>query len=96
MSRVNSHQEVIDIFQEEGFQVGAHKALQIAQAANRVRILLVSDMPSGEVRGLLLTPMEDINQAISKVSADLLSAVRVAVMPRASSTIPILVEATSG
>jgi len=95
MSRVNSHQEVIDIFQEEGFQVGAHKALQIAQAANNVRIFLVSDMPSEEVRGLLLTPMEDINQAISKVSADLSPGVRVAVMPRASSTIPQLVAATS-
>jgi nickel-dependent lactate racemase len=87
---VSSHQEAIERFQREGFLVGPHKAVQIALDATRVKILLISDMESGFVRKLLLTPAASINEALETALVDLPADANVGIMPHASSTIPFV------
>lgn len=90
MQGMHSHEQVIERFRQEGFQVGPHKALQIARDALRVRVILVSEMEAESVRGLLLTPSASIQQALDQSLSDLPQAARVGIFPQAPNTIPNL------
>jgi nickel-dependent lactate racemase len=87
MNGVSSHREVLERFQREGFQVGPHKAVQIALDAKRVKILLMSELEPNFVRKLLLTPVASINEALEIALANLPIDAKVGIMPQASSTI---------
>jgi nickel-dependent lactate racemase len=89
MEGVQSYEEVFTRFQREDFRVGPHKAYQIARDATRVRVFLISSMSPDLVRSLLLTPMTSIQEALAVALADMGTGVRVGIMPRASSTIPL-------
>ena len=90
MKDMRSHEQVITRFEREGFQVGPHKALQIARDASRLDVLLVSQMESEIVRSLLLTPCSDVQQAIDSSLDDLSDKARIGIFPNAPSTIPVL------
>jgi nickel-dependent lactate racemase len=96
MTGVSSYDEVFTKFEREGFQIGPHKALQIARDAARVRAILVSEMAPGLVRRLLLAPAKTINEALGLILPELPTNARVGVMPRASSTIPLVSSRSSG
>jgi nickel-dependent lactate racemase len=95
MVGVRSHDEVFVKFEYEGFRIGPHKAFQIARDAARVRAILVSEMAPELVRRLLLTPAKSLNEALGLVLPDLPTDARVGIMPRASSTIPLLSDRSS-
>jgi nickel-dependent lactate racemase len=88
MVGVHSYEEVFAKFEGQGFVVGPHKALQIARDAARVRVFLISEMAPGLVRRLLLSSAKSIDEALAL--ADLSNEARVGIMPRASSTIPLI------
>ncbi|MBN1657934.1 MAG: nickel-dependent lactate racemase [Anaerolineae bacterium] len=88
MEGMGSYQEVFARFEQEGFRVGPHKAVQIARDAARLRTILVSSMTPALVRRLLLTPAASVDEALELALPDLPDGARVAIMPRASSTIP--------
>ncbi len=90
MEGMTSHQAVLERFQQEGFQVGPHKAFQIARDSSRARVLLVSQMPADLVRRLLLTPAGSLDQALSLALDNLAPKARVGVIPLANATIPTL------
>jgi nickel-dependent lactate racemase len=90
MADVHSHDEVFARFEHDGFQVGPHKALLISQDSVHRRVYLVSEMSADLVRGMLLTPMDDLEMALSTALAELPKGGRVGIVPRASSTIPHL------
>jgi nickel-dependent lactate racemase len=90
MEGMHSYDQVLVRFEREGFRLGPHKFYQIARDASRVRVVLVSDMSPGHVRRLLLTPATEIGEALTIALPDLSALVRVGVLPRASSTIPVL------
>jgi nickel-dependent lactate racemase len=97
MDGVTSYQAVFERFQREGFRLGPHKAFQIARDAARVRVLLVSKLPSDLVRRLLLTPAASPDEAVDALAEDLVrrglvpnGGLRVGLMPWANATIPIL------
>jgi nickel-dependent lactate racemase len=92
MEGLTSHEAVFERFQREGFQIGPHKAFQIARDAARSRVLLVSEMESNFVRRLLLTPMANLDRALALVLADLPPEARIGVMPLANATIPIIMK----
>ena len=71
MEGVASYQAVFERFEREGFRIGHHKAFQIARDADRVRVLLVSQMPSSFVERLLLTPANSLDEAVAMVSSRL-------------------------
>jgi nickel-dependent lactate racemase len=95
MEGMSSHEEVLDRFRREPFHVGPHKALLMSRDAARVRVVLVSAMAPVLVRRLLLTPAMSIDEALCLVLPDLPRSARVGVMPRASSTIPLVVNESS-
>ncbi len=85
--------EVMDKFRATGFRVGPHKAFQVARDALRVRIILVSEIPAEKVQGLLMSPAGSVTEAIQK-AFDMLSPtpsgdLRIAVLPRATNTVPV-------
>jgi nickel-dependent lactate racemase len=84
----DSHSAVIDHFESGFFQVGPHKALQIAREAVRINIVLISDIPPKTVKTWKLTPSkpELINDLISWISNQIPADARVAILPAATRT----------
>ena len=90
MAGMTSYETVFERFRQEGFRVGPHKAFQIARDASRARILLVSEMEAGFVQRLLLTPVANLDRALSLALTALPPEARIGVMPLANATIPII------
>lgn len=88
ISRTASHQAVIQQFQAGYFEVGPHKAYQIAKAASRVNIILVSDIPPKTVKPWKLTPSQPdkLNALLEWLSGHLPAQSRVAILPAATRT----------
>lgn len=90
MTRYSSPAEVLEKFDRVDFRVGPHKAFQFARELVRIRVILVSDMPEDLVRKLYLVPAK-APQAAVQLALEMLPAItRVAVMPRAINTIPLI------
>lgn len=83
-----SHQEVIELFNNGFFEVGPHKAFQIAREAVRVNIVLVSDISPQQVKKWMLTPSRPdlLNQLIDWFAVRLPQDARIAVLPAATRT----------
>lgn len=88
IGQAGSHQAVMDQFQSGFFEVGPHKAYQIARDALRTRIVLVSEIPPQSVSRWQLTPSQpDKLVALLGWLADQLPGhARVAVLPAATRT----------
>jgi lactate racemase len=84
----DSHQAIIDHFNGGFFQVGPHKAFQIAREAVRVNIVLVSEIPPQIVKTWKLTPSTPplLQPLIDWIAARLPSDARVAVLPASART----------
>lgn len=88
MEGITSFDQVSEKFKQMGFCVGPHKALQIARDAQRVRILLVSEMQPQLVQQLLLTPAPTLQAAFELALTTLPPQPAIAILPRATNTIP--------
>lgn len=93
MEGTASPQDVFEKFARVGFRVGPHKAFQVARDLARVHIILVSEMPAGQVNNLLMTPSDSIDKGVLEALQLLAPAdparLRVAILPRATNTIPV-------
>jgi lactate racemase len=89
MQGMTSHQAVLQKFQKEGFRVGPHKGYQIARIAQRFGLVLVSNMQPERVRSLLLDPASNLQAAVDAALTGAPANMRIAIMPHATSTIPI-------
>jgi lactate racemase len=89
VTRAQSHQAILEHFQSGYFQVGPHKAMQIAKVAVRVNVVLVSDQPPLSVKEWKLTPSKPalINELITYIAAHLPQNAQVAILPAATRTI---------
>jgi nickel-dependent lactate racemase len=88
MAGKSSYAEIIERFQSQAFQIGPHKAYQIARDASRFRMMFYSEMDEILMERLLLNPVQDFQTAVDIAVADLQPGERVAVLPYAASTIP--------
>jgi lactate racemase len=88
LSDINSLQDVFLKFQSQGFQVGPHKAFQIAREAVRINLCLVSNLPDELVKQFFFHPAKSLELALKLALTDLPSNARIAVMPSATHTIP--------
>lgn len=88
ITSTESHQAILNEFGEGFFQVGPHKAFQIARDAVRVNIVLVSDIPPDLVRRWRLTPSrpELLDQLIAWITDSLSPNARIAILPAATRT----------
>ncbi len=84
MQDVHSVAQVYEKFQQTGFEIGYHKAFQIAKQVEENRVLLVSMMPPELTRHLLLEPAESLQAAFECVQADLPDGATVALLPFAT------------
>jgi lactate racemase len=93
MDNIHSPEAVFEKFRQMGFVVGPHKAFQVARDAARVKIVLLSEMDSGLVSRLLMTPASSMEKALQYAGNHISGAVerpRIAILPRATNTIPAI------
>jgi nickel-dependent lactate racemase len=94
MSGAQTFEEVYAKFRQQGFEVGPHKALLVGRDAQRVRIIVVSDMSAETVRGILLTPAESPAAALALALGGLpepAASLRAVVLPIATITVPEII-----
>jgi len=92
MADKKSYEDVIQSFQREGFQIGPHKAFQIARDASQFNLVTFSELNENLAQKLLLNPIQDFQYAIDMALADLQTEERVGILMHASSTIPYVKE----
>jgi lactate racemase len=83
-----SHQAVINQFDNGFFEIGPHKAFQIARKAVQINLILVSEIHPRAVKGWKLTPStsELLQPLIDWIAARLPTEARAAVLPAATRT----------
>ena len=89
MGQLTSVEGIFDYFKSHPFQVGPHKALQVARILQRNPVTLVSFIPDSLVRKLLLTPANSLQTATDILVGQLGSTAKVAVLPHATTTLRI-------
>ena len=90
MEGITSFPEVFNRFTSQGFEVGPHKAFLVARDASRVNVHLYSSMPPSQVQRLLLNPVVNLQQTIQEILNKLPFSAKIALMPIATITIPIM------
>jgi len=87
-----SQRSVIDKFRNAEFEVGPHKAFQVAKIAERIRFKLFSEIHREILKGLLIDPINSLENEINDYIKHLPVNASIAVLPYATATIPILTE----
>ncbi len=91
MAAVSTPQEAMERFRRTGFRMGDHKAFLLTRSMARAKVLLVSDrLPPELGKRLMFEQYERLEPAVESAFARHGLAATVAVMPKASSTIPRL------
>ncbi len=83
-----SFSEVESKFKSAGFQVGPHKAYQLARQAANYSIFILSSLQKEKIREYLLTPIDDIRETVAECLAQAPVNPRIAVLPYATTTLP--------
>lgn len=91
MEGVTSTSQVYTKLKQEGFRVGPHKSLQFAREQDRIRIIVVSSISPSRLERLLLEPSDSLETAFLKALDTLPSSPRIAIMPKATNTIPHII-----
>jgi nickel-dependent lactate racemase len=90
VAQFSSHEQVLEHFKSAPFQLGKHKAWQIARDATQVRLLMVTALPPELARKLLLPRAESLDAALAIALRDLPRDARVGIMPVGNVTVPVL------
>jgi len=90
MQGKTSWQQVLDDFPARPFEIGPHKAYQLAQQVKDHAIILVSQMAPEEVRKYMLIPATDMRSALQLAAGFLPKDYRTAILPYATHSMPIL------
>ncbi len=85
---IHSFSEVEEKFKRMGFQVGPHKAFQLARQAANYSIYLFSAIPHGKVQQFLLNPVDEIENIVASCLKGMPENPRIAVIPYATNTLP--------
>jgi nickel-dependent lactate racemase len=85
---VRTYAAALERFRQGPFQLGPHKAFQIARDASRLRLRWFSEMPAELAELLLLNPVPDFQAAVDEAVAGLPAGGRVGILPIANATIP--------
>jgi nickel-dependent lactate racemase len=87
---MTSDEAVLERFAREGYRIGPHKAFQIARDASRFTVRWHTSMPPDLAARLLLAPAATLQSAIDEAAGRLAPASRIAILPRANATLPVL------
>jgi nickel-dependent lactate racemase len=90
VARSERPEDVLDIYEKEGFKLGGHKAVYLAKDRMRFELALQSDLADDLVRSFFMTPMHNPAEALDLAGERFGGSFRVLVMPHAASTYPVL------
>lgn len=91
MKKANTPLEVIKEFESKPFRMGAHKAYLWAKSLRKARVILVSrDLPKEIAKIMQVELMTSLEEALEKSTKKIANNAHVVVMPKASSTIPVV------
>lgn len=88
MRGVTSHTEARDKLLKNGFEVGPHKAFQFALLAEKINFQIKTEIDESIMNGLLLTKIDDLQDAINRAICNCTIPPRIAIVPFATATIP--------
>ena len=88
MTNLRSIDEIFAYFQSNAFEVGPHKALQVARILQRNPVILMSTMNDKLVSQLLLQPAHNLQATVDNVLSKLPFSPKIAVLPHATATLP--------
>jgi nickel-dependent lactate racemase len=84
--------DVINDFEKMQFEIGPHKAYQLAKQAITHKIILVSSMDENLIIKMHLTPARTLNAAIDLAKESIKENSRIAILPYATHTMPKITE----
>lgn len=87
MEGKHSISEIFSHFQSLGFQVGPHKAYQVARLLEKFNIILVSNIDEKRVHHLLLTPAPNVQTAFQKALGNYPFPPKIGILPHATTTL---------
>jgi hypothetical protein len=89
MKGISSPGQVLEKFNQIGFEIGPHKAFLLARQLNRIQVSLLSSMSDEITRSLLLDPItvEDIQSLILEEQR---KKSKIAILPYGVNTVPLL------
>lgn len=87
---MESHAAVLERFAREPFELGPHKAFQIARDSEMVDARWVTSLSSDLAQRLLLNSQSDLAAAVTGALSRLGAGARIGVMPAANATVPVL------
>ncbi|MEN4013177.1 MAG: nickel-dependent lactate racemase [Bellilinea sp.] len=87
---VHDPTQAIDQFSRSGFKIGPHKVYQVALQSMRNKIFLVSELAPDVVSRFFLIPVNDLSSGLQAALDNASANSRIAVLPFATATIPIL------
>jgi nickel-dependent lactate racemase len=82
--------DVLRIYDREGFKLGGHKAVYLARDRKRIELALQSELDDALVRRFFMIPMHDPSEALARARERFGESYRVLVMPHAASTFPVV------
>ena len=88
MTGLSTYDQVLEKFQHDGFQIGPHKAFQLARQTANQKIFLLSSLPKIVVEKFLLTPITTIEEGVKKAYEYLPTKPKIGIMPYAPNTLP--------
>lgn len=90
MEGIGSTQQVLKKTIQGEFKVGPHKAFQFARIQQDHEISIVSAVPQPLLHKLLLTGKSSIDEALQDALSQLSPGSRIAILPKATNTIPLI------
>ncbi|MFP4643296.1 MAG: nickel-dependent lactate racemase [Spirochaetales bacterium] len=90
VSSRGSHRAVLSDFAAMEFEVGPHKAFQIARDVASRKFRIVTEMDSSVSKRLLLAKADSFQSAVDEIIAPLEPGSRIGVLARANATIPMV------
>jgi lactate racemase len=90
INKAVSVNDIFSDFQNNGFRVGPHKALQIALIAAKKHISLVSELPPDQVKRFFMTPSGSIEEALMSVLDTFRGSAEIAILPHATNILPLI------
>ena len=88
LSTSGSIGEIFTKFQFIGFEIGPHKAYQLARQAQQYQLWLVSDFPQNHLPAFLCKHAQSISAALAEIFPVLPTSPRIAILPHATHVIP--------
>ncbi len=88
ISTTGSIGEIITKFQNIGFEIGPHKAYQLARQAQKYQLWLVSDFSQHQLPAFLCKHAKSLSAALAEILPVLPTFPRIAILPHATHVIP--------